>query len=87
MTAPLSALTIGDLQSSPQRARRNRAASLLFLLAALTSIAISVAIVFALATEAWTFLTNVELSSLTDIGWFPRRGMYDVSHAARRRPS
>jgi phosphate transport system permease protein len=79
MTATVHTLSVGDLQSSPRRARRNRLAAALFLAAALTSMAVSAAIVLAIATEAWTFLTTVELSSLTDIGWFPRRGMYDIS--------
>jgi phosphate transport system permease protein len=49
-----------------------------FLSAAATSILISAAIVLSLAGEAWTFISNVELASLTDIGWFPRRGAYDI---------
>jgi phosphate transport system permease protein len=50
----------------------------LFLGAAATSIVITVAIVLALVGEAWTFISNVDLSSLWGIGWFPRRGNFDI---------
>ena len=80
MTAPLSPLSIGDLQSSPQRARRDRAASAPVPAGGADARSRSASP----SCSPWRprpgpFLTNVELSSLTDIGWFPRRGMYDVS--------
>jgi phosphate transport system permease protein len=50
----------------------------LFLGAAATSIVITAAIVLALVGEAWTFISNVDLSSLWGIGWFPRRGNFDI---------
>jgi phosphate transport system permease protein len=46
--------------------------------AALVSIAVSVFIVLALAFEAIEFLTKIDLSQLFTIGWFPRRGMFDI---------
>ena len=46
--------------------------------AAVTSIVISALIVLSLAGEAWTFLRSADLSSLWDVGWFPRRGQFDV---------
>jgi phosphate transport system permease protein len=49
------------------------------LVAALGSIVISVLIVWSLFSEAWTFMINVEWSQLWgQIGWFPRRGIYDM---------
>lgn len=42
------------------------------------AIVISVLIVITLAGEAWTFISQVEWASLWDIGWFPRRGLYDL---------
>lgn len=42
------------------------------------SILISFLIVFSLVREAWTFISQVEWSTLLDRGWFPRRGIYDV---------
>ena len=50
----------------------------LFRAAATLSIVISALIVFSLVREAWTFITQVDWSSLVTSGWFPRRGQYDV---------
>lgn len=50
----------------------------MFLGTAIFSIFISVAIVASLVGEAWNFVSQVELSSLWEIGWFPRRGIYDI---------
>ena len=50
----------------------------LFLGSAATSILVSVAIVFSLLGEAYTFVANVDLAQLFGIGWFPRRGVYDL---------
>ena len=36
-------------------------------------------IVYTVAFEAAEFLTSVDLSCLVAIGWFPRRGMFDIS--------
>lgn len=47
-------------------------------LAALVSIAVSVFIVLALVFEAFEFLTKIDLAELFTIGWFPRRGMFDI---------
>ena len=49
------------------------------LAAALSSIVVSAFIVYTVAFETAKFLTSVDLSSLVAIGWFPRRGMFDVS--------
>lgn len=46
--------------------------------AALVSVLISVLIIVSLVREAATFITEVEWASTWDIGWFPRRGLYDV---------
>ncbi len=50
----------------------------LFLGSAATSILVSVAIVVSLLGEAYTFVANVDLAQLYGIGWFPRRGVYDL---------
>lgn len=39
---------------------------------------ISVLIVLALAGQAVAFLRTIELTQLTEAGWFPRRGMFDI---------
>ena len=50
-----------------------------FLAAALTTIVISVFIVLTVLVEALSFLSQIDLSQLTGIGWFPRRGIFDVT--------
>lgn len=71
-------LTIEDFQGSPARARKERIVRALFFCAAALSVVISALIVWSLAREAWTFISQVEWSSLWTDGWFPRRGMYDL---------
>ena len=67
-----------DLRGDPKRRRRESVVKGLFLAAGLVSIALSVLIILSLAGEAWSFISQVELSSLWTIGWFPRRGLYDI---------
>ena len=71
-------LTVADFRGNPRRARKERVVKLLFQAAAVLSIVISAAIVWSLAAEAWTFVSQVELAALWTDGWFPRRGMYDI---------
>lgn len=66
------------LAGSRRRRRRERAISRFFWTASATSILISVAIVLSLFGEAWTFISQADLSSLWAIGWFPRRGSFDI---------
>lgn len=74
MTAP----TATDLSGSPVRRRRERRVRRAFTAAAVASIVISALITVSLIGQAWSFITSVDLSSLWDIGWFPRRGNYDL---------
>jgi phosphate transport system permease protein len=67
-----------SLGGDPRRQRREVFWRLFFLGAAATSIVITIAIILSLVGEAWIFLSNIDLSSLWDIGWFPRRGAFDV---------
>lgn len=71
-------LTAADLQGSRARMRRENVVRVLLAAAAATSIVISALIVFSLAREAWTFISQVEWASLNETGWFPRRGLYDI---------
>jgi phosphate transport system permease protein len=66
------------LRGDPRRHRRERWIRRAFLAAALSSIAISAAIILSLAGKAFGFVTDVELSSLWSRGWFPRRGLFDL---------
>ncbi|HSO50458.1 MAG TPA: phosphate ABC transporter permease subunit PstC, partial [Acidimicrobiia bacterium] len=67
-----------SLRGDPRRQRREAFWHVFFLGAAAVSIVITIAIIFSLVGEAWTFISNVDLSSLWDIGWFPRRGLFDI---------
>jgi phosphate transport system permease protein len=71
-------LSADALRGSPRHRRRERTVKVLFLGAALVSLLISALIVLSLVREAWTFISQVEWASLWTIGWFPRRGLYDV---------
>jgi phosphate transport system permease protein len=68
-----------QLTLSAGKRRRERAVHGVFTFAAVISIVITVAIFLSLVFEAFGFITNVELGSLWEIGWFPRRGLYDVA--------
>jgi phosphate transport system permease protein len=71
-------LTLDSLRGDPRRMRTELATRVLVLAAAVTSILISALIIFSLAGEAWTYVSQVELGALWTDGWFPRRGLYDV---------
>ena len=70
--------SIDLLVGAPGRRRKERAVRALFRTAALASLAISVAIVAALAGRAVAWLTRIDLGVLWGDGWFPRQGEFDV---------
>ncbi len=73
------AITLEDLRGDPRRARRERSVRFAVTAAAAMSILISALIVFSLARETWTFVTQVEWATvLSSDGWFPRRGEYNI---------
>jgi phosphate transport system permease protein len=71
-------LTARDLSGDPRRLRKESRIKGLFAAAGFTSIAISVLIIVSLIGEAWGFVSEVDLSSLFTVGWFPRRGLFDI---------
>jgi phosphate transport system permease protein len=74
-----TALTVADFRGDARRVRREARVRILLTGAAVVSIAISAAIVWSLAREALTFVTEVEWSTvLLSDGWFPRQGTYDL---------
>lgn len=79
MTTGTAHLTVADLKSSKGRKNRQRAIQAVLALAAMVSIVVSGLIVWSLLSEAWTFIVEVEWAQLFNIGWFPRRGIYDIS--------
>ncbi len=70
-----------DLQLQGERVKENRRAGRLMLFAALMSVVISALIVWNIFSEAFEFIAAEEFSwaSLREIGWFPRRGLFDLS--------
>jgi phosphate transport system permease protein len=74
----MASLTVADLRGDPRRLRREAAVRASLFGAAVTSVVISAAIVWSLASETWSFVSQVELASLWTSGWFPRSGLYDM---------
>lgn len=72
-------LSVDALAGSPRRLRRERTISRVLFCAASVSVLISGLIVYALFSEAWIFMRSVDWSATWgEIGWFPRRGIYDM---------
>jgi len=71
-------ITLDDLRGEGRRMRKEKVIRVIFMLAAVVSIVISVLIVFSLVREAWTFMSKVEWKTLWSSGWFPRRNLFDV---------
>src|SRR5919106_6564823 len=67
-----------DLSGNRRRHFREKVVRRSFLAAGLSTLLISVAIVFSLIGESITFLRNIDLGTLWTEGWFPRRGLYDI---------
>lgn len=72
------ALTVASLRGSPGRMRKEGIVRRAFLFTASLSIVISALIVLSLARETFTFVTQVDWSTVWSDGWFPRRGEYDI---------
>ncbi|WP_420445815.1 phosphate ABC transporter permease subunit PstC [Candidatus Poriferisodalis sp.] len=78
-TPDRSTLTAADLQTSPMRRVRSQTVRWLFMGAAAVTMLVSALIIWTVASEAWTYISQVEFTKLADIGWFPRRGLFDLS--------
>ena len=72
-------LSVADLRTSQMRRVRSGTVRWLFMSAAAVTVLVSALIIWTVASEAWTFISQVVWDSLTDIGWFPRRGLFDLS--------
>jgi phosphate transport system permease protein len=70
------------LAGSAARRRRETLVRALFLGAALTTVVISAFIIETVLVEAIGFLSQIDLSQLAGIGWFPRRGIFDIATIA-----
>ncbi len=73
----VTTLTV-DLSGDRRRKARERRVRAIVAAAAGISVLISILIVGSLIGEAWSFIAGVDLGSLWDIGWFPRRGLFDL---------
>lgn len=72
-------LQVSDLRGDPRRLRTEAVVRGLLTAAALVSIMISAGIVWSLARETVTFVTQVDWSKvLFAEGWYPRQGVYDI---------
>jgi phosphate transport system permease protein len=67
------------LTGSAARRRRERLVRAVFMGAALTTVVISLFIIETVLVEAISFLGQIDLSQLFGIGWFPRRGIFDIA--------
>ncbi|HUF98640.1 MAG TPA: phosphate ABC transporter permease subunit PstC [Ilumatobacter sp.] len=72
-----------DLTTRPSRRRRDSAARWIFRLAAVATLLVTILIIVTLVFDAWEFISKLAdtddgLGALTEIGWFPRRGMFDI---------
>ena len=71
------------LRTRASRRRNDSIARWAFRLAAATTFAVTVAIIATLAFDAWDFLVKLAdsedgLGALNTLGWFPRRGLFDI---------
>lgn len=75
----LQAITASHLQISPLRRLREKIVRRSFLVAVLVSVLVSALILWSLLSEAWDFIVHVVWSDTWgQLGWFPRRGIYDI---------
>ncbi len=70
--------SVESLTANPRQARKERLIRDSLGATALVSVLISGLIIWSLFSEAWTFMVEVDWGSVWDIGWFPRRGIYDI---------
>ncbi|MET0902983.1 MAG: phosphate ABC transporter permease subunit PstC [Acidimicrobiales bacterium] len=79
LSVPPHGLTLDDFRGDPRRVRTERIVKWVLTGAATISILISAGIIWSLAKETWTFVTEVDWGVvLLSDGWFPRQGVYDV---------
>jgi phosphate transport system permease protein len=74
----MTTISAEELQTASGRRFRSSLARWMFLLASAITILISGLIIWTIASEAWTFTSQVAADQLQTIGWFPRRGMFDI---------
>jgi phosphate transport system permease protein len=79
MAQATPALSAGiSLRGSAARRRRETLVRGVLLVAALTTVVISAFIIETLLVQAVSFIGQIDLGQLIGIGWFPRRGIFDI---------
>ena len=68
-----------SLRGSAARRRREAIVRVIMLSAALITIVISAFIIWTVLAQAIDFLAQIDLGQLLGIGWFPRRGTFDIA--------
>jgi len=81
---PSAAPAAISLRTRAGRRRKDAIARWIFRIAAISTFALTLAIIFTLVFDAWDFVKGLAdgeegIGALTDIGWFPRRGIFDIS--------
>ena len=71
-------VTLDALAGNPRRVRKERTVGAIFFGAAIFSVLVSVGIIGSLVFEAWTFVTQVDWSTVWGDQWAPRFGEYDL---------
>jgi phosphate transport system permease protein len=66
------------MKLAPRRRRRDTRMRWFFGTAAATTFLITVLIIVTLVVDAWDFFSQVPKAELWTIGWFPRRGLFDI---------
>ncbi len=79
MATTTRSLTTADFRGDRRRVGAERRMRGLFFTASAISVIISALIVFVLIRGAINFLQAIDLTQLTDTGWFPRRERFDIS--------
>ena len=75
---PAEGFSVESLTANPRQARKERLIRDSLGATALVSVLISGLIIWSLFSEAWTFMVEVDWGAVWDIGWCPRRGIYDI---------
>lgn len=74
-----------DLTTNPARRRADSGARWFFRIAAASTLLVTLLIVVTLVVDAWEFLVKLNddehdgWTVLWDLGWFPRRGLFDIA--------
>ena len=78
MSVPVNQWDVTSLRLAPSRRRADARMRAVFVSAASVTLVVSVLIIYTLFKDAWGFFIDVPKGDLWNIGWFPRRGIFDI---------